>query len=84
MALHPVTQREKKRKKTGENKVSGFREGCGKHALGCWLLVITQTDRHSQQHEEQTGRKENKKRKEKLCQSQPEISGLEVGWEICV
>lgn len=64
-----------------ERKREQIQWGCSKHAQGCWLLVITQTDRHSQQHEKQTGERKGGK---KVCQSKTEISGLKVGWEICV
>lgn len=54
MALHPVTERQGG-EGGGEKKESGFSEAAANTLRGCRLLVITQTDRHSQQHEKQTG-----------------------------
>lgn len=60
MALHPVTERQGGGGGggRGEKKESGFSEAAANTLRGCRLLVITQTDRHSQQHEKQTGEAE--------------------------
>lgn len=66
----------------GEKKESGFSEAAANTLRGCRLLVITQTDRHSQQHEKQTGEAEEgwgwwevgdkkKEKRRRMCQSKP-------------
>lgn len=90
MALHPVTERQGGRGgERGEKKESGFSEAAANTLRGCWLLVITQTDRHSQQHEKQTGEAEegwgwwevgDEKKKDEECVNQNRaISGARGG-----
>ena len=87
MALHPVTERESEREgggeREGENKESGFSEAAANMLrVAGSRLSHRLTGTANSMRNRRGGEKKRKKRG--VCQSKPEISGLEVGWEICV
>lgn len=70
-----------KEKQTGKNKVSGIRKAAANmlRVAGSWLSHRLTGTANSVRN-----RREEEEKRNKVCQSQPEISGLKVGWEICV
>lgn len=73
--------RERKREEQrGENKERGFSEAAANmlRVAGSWLSHRLTGTANSMRNRRGRGEKRG------VCQSKPEISGLEVGWEICV